>query len=87
MDKLAILNKIKSLYDNNINIINYLKEVNGKNLNSLEDIMISYDFQAGSYIKEYKLNPKWKNDFVKKLGDFISTNVEPGGDFIRGGYW
>lgn len=33
----------------------------------IEAIMTAYDFQAGSYIKEYQLNLQWKIDFVKNL--------------------
>lgn len=58
--EIIIIKKLKELYDNNINIINYLKEIDGQNVNTIEDIMISYEFQAGSYIKEYQLNLQWK---------------------------
>ncbi len=54
MDKLKILSKIKEIYENGGNIIQYLKNLDGANTNSIEDIMISYDFQAGSYYNNYK---------------------------------
>jgi hypothetical protein len=54
MEKLKELNKIKKLYENGGNIIQYLKSMDNNSMNSLEDILISYDFQAGSYIKYCK---------------------------------
>lgn len=50
MDKIKILNRIKQLYLQNKNIIKYLKKLDENESNSIEDIMISYDFQAGTYI-------------------------------------
>ncbi|HYK74004.1 MAG TPA: hypothetical protein VEV44_12910, partial [Pseudoneobacillus sp.] len=67
MDKLAILNKIKEIYTNNDNIIAYLKLENNQEKNSLEDILISYDFQAGTYFKAYKKDPRLKNEYCYYL--------------------
>ena len=36
--------------------------------------MISYDFQAGNYVEEYKNNIKWKDNFVEKLVNYIIDN-------------
>ena len=44
MDKLSILDKIKEIYDNGENVIQYLKNIGGGEANTIEDIMISYDF-------------------------------------------
>ena len=53
MSKIMILNKIKKMYEEDgINIIDYLKGLDSRKLNSVEDIMISYDFQAGSYMRQ-----------------------------------
>lgn len=76
MNKLAILQRIKNLYENqNVNIIQYLKDMTDEKDNSLEDIMISYDFQAGTYIKSYKENREWKNKFIERLVNII-TNLD-----------
>jgi hypothetical protein len=49
MEKFKIIDKIKEIYHSGGNIIHYLNK--GSSQNSIEDILISYDFQAGSYIK------------------------------------
>ena len=52
--------------------------------NSVEDIMISYDFQAGSYIESYKRDPdyldRYTRELCKVLGQLgsIGTMLEAG---------
>lgn len=72
MDKLSILNKIKEIYANNENIIDYLKSINNEEKTSLEDILISYDFQAGTYTKAYKNDPRSKNEYCYYLAKIIN---------------
>ena len=53
MDKLLILDRIKALYDEGGNIIQHLRSLDNKSAddhNSKYDVLISYDFQAGTYI-------------------------------------
>jgi ubiquinone/menaquinone biosynthesis C-methylase UbiE/uncharacterized protein YbaR (Trm112 family) len=69
MEKLKFLSKIKEIYSQNQNIIQYLK--NTKN-NSTEDILISYDFQAGSYIEAFKNNPDNKMMYCYHLANIIN---------------
>ncbi|OMP65827.1 methyltransferase domain-containing protein [Domibacillus epiphyticus] len=73
MDKLVLLKKIKEIYEENENIIAYLKTFNNEDKNSLEDILISYDFQAGSYIKGYENNPSVKNAYCDYLSQIINN--------------
>lgn len=72
MEKLILLSKIKKLYDSGTNIIQYLKKSDNitSEKNSKEDILISYDFQAGSYSKSYDKN--FKMNFTKRLADIIN---------------
>lgn len=72
MEKLSMLNRIKEIYDKNENIIAYLKKMDNDKENSLEDILISYDFQAGSYTKGYKRNPKNKDLYCSYLAEIIN---------------
>lgn len=79
MDKLKQLQLIAKLYSRGENIIQYLRSINDSKSNSIEDIMISYDFQAGSYIKNYVENKeyilKYSSSIVnvlKNLGHFDS---------------
>lgn len=71
MDKIKLLNRINELYKLNVNIIEYLKKLEQKNYNLLEDIMISYDFQAGSYCEKYKEDSYIKNEYCLKLANVI----------------
>ncbi|NSJ91742.1 methyltransferase domain-containing protein [Coprococcus sp. MSK.21.13] len=73
MDKIKILNRIKQLYLENKNIIKYLKELDERESNSTEDIMISYDFQAGTYVKSYKEDSSFKKKYCTYLSDIIEN--------------
>ena len=57
MNKYALLEAVQRLYkESNVNIIQYLKKRTNSKQNNLEDIMISYDFQAGKSEEAYKSN-------------------------------
>lgn len=72
MEKVKSLKKIKALYQDNVNIIQYLRGLTGSECNSTEEIMISYDFQAGTYTKGYKEYPSLKNEFCARLAEEIN---------------
>ena len=48
------LNSLKEFYRSGGNILKFLRENNGRNSNTAEDILISYDLQSGSYIEAAK---------------------------------
>lgn len=73
MNKIKLLNRLKQLYLENVNIINYLKNLDGSKNNSIEDIMISYDFQAGTYIEGYKSDKTLKNEYCSCLSLIIEN--------------
>ncbi len=73
LDKIEILDRVKEIYMKNGNIIKYLKEVEGNKSNSIEDILISYDFQAGSYIDAYNRDPLLKNEYCMYLSNVINN--------------
>jgi len=50
-DKNNLITRIKEIYSRGENIIQFLKNEEGRDLNTIEDILISYEFQAGSYIR------------------------------------
>ena len=52
------LKKLKELYQKNENLIEYMRTQSGDKENTTEQIMISYDFQAGTYTNEYYRNPE-----------------------------
>lgn len=65
--KLKMLNELKQRYFNRENIIGYLKEKSGEQNNSINDILISYDLQSGSYIKGYYNNTNKRDLFAEQL--------------------
>ncbi len=73
MDKYSQLSKIKKLYNtDNINIIKYLREETNENANTIEDILISYDFQAGTYIKDFYRDKQFAFDYLHRLSGILS---------------
>ncbi|AWI03679.1 methyltransferase domain-containing protein [Clostridium drakei] len=80
MDKISILNKVKEIYLHNGNIISYLKKIDGAKNNSIEDILISYDFQSGSYDEEYSKDPIL-NDKYKLYCSYISNIIYSLGEY------
>lgn len=71
MNKFKHLSKIKSIYDEGGNIIQYLKSIEKNKLNSIDDILISYDFQSGSYIKGAVKHKEYNNNYTKALAQVI----------------
>jgi uncharacterized protein YbaR (Trm112 family) len=73
MDKRKILKRIETLYKTkNQNVMQYLKEISHQGENNLEDIMIAYDFQAGTYTKQYEEIPHHYEAFVARLADVVN---------------
>lgn len=64
MDKYKLLGKIADVYAKSGNILEYLRAIEERDDNTIEDIMISYDFQAGSYNSKYR---KSLDEFNKPL--------------------
>jgi SAM-dependent methyltransferase len=72
MNKLALLQRIKHIYENNENITEYLRKVSNEESNSWEDILISYDFQAGSYVDNYYENKEIIDDYCSEIGEVVN---------------
>lgn len=71
MDKKKVLQQIKATYDNGENIIKFLKKMDGREVNSIEDIMISYDFQAGTYYNNYCRMQSMYKDYHSRISEVI----------------
>jgi ubiquinone/menaquinone biosynthesis C-methylase UbiE len=69
MDKLRALSKIRSLYREGSNLMAFLRS--GETSNDVESIMISYDFQAGSYIQNASQNP----DYFERYTQMIHAEI------------
>jgi len=72
MEKINLLERISSLYDRGENIISYLKQISNNNKNSIEDILISYDFQAGTYTEFAKNNIQYLNSYTTAIAETIN---------------
>ncbi|EAY32003.1 methyltransferase domain-containing protein [Microscilla marina] len=68
---------IKSLYNKGENIMSFLRGQNNKN--STEAILISYDFQAGTYIQYTNNHPDFNSNYTKHiaqtLADFAPSSI------------
>lgn len=73
MEKLKIVKAIKAIYEKNENIIEYLKKMENSEKNTVEDIMISYDFQAGKYMKYCQENKDLVDKYCKALSNIIQN--------------
>lgn len=71
--KYAMLKRIQEIYASNENIIAFLKKQNEGEMTSVEDILISYDFQAGTYKDSYIKNPDFKLKATKELFGYIEN--------------
>lgn len=78
MSNLSQINKIKELYQQGSNLMEFLRTANNGH-NDAETIMISYDFQAGSYIKTAEQNKEYFDKYtaaienvMNQLGEFHS---------------
>ncbi len=78
MEKFKHLQKIKELYAKGENIIQYLKSIDNSESNTIEDILISYDFQSGSYIQYLSKNKEYKEKYCRALAKLIDeiNNVQ-----------
>ncbi|MBI96848.1 hypothetical protein CL656_06870 [bacterium] len=71
MSNLNIIAELKKLYENGVNISQYLKK-DIKRSNTLESILISYDLQSGSYTEFAKNNIKYINEYSSAIGKTIN---------------
>lgn len=72
MKKFKQLAKIKEIYDKGQNVIKYLKSGVLSRSNEIEDILISYDFQSGTYIKKHLSNPDFLGAYSKSISNYIN---------------
>lgn len=79
MEKLRLLGRIKELYDQGVNIIQYLKNLDERKDNTTADILISYDIQAGIYTRRNELNSPTRNAYCAEIAE---TLEQLGGDSL-----
>ena len=68
------IHKLKKLYSNNTNILDFLREE--KQTNRVEDILISYDLQSGTYyFNEETLTKAFGYNIIRKHGIKPDSNA------------
>ncbi len=67
------LKKIKEIYERGENILKYLRSIQHKNRNDKDDILISYDFQAGSYTRFYEKHKDFVLLYTKHLARYLNA--------------
>lgn len=75
--KMNDLSKIKEIYEGGGNIVKWIKEQENREENNVDDILISYDFQAGTYYDLY-VNKATNYDYDLehgKIADIISSCI------------
>lgn len=65
------LNELKKRYENGENIIEHFRSQSGGKENSVEQVMLSYELQSGSYVKNASANPGSKEKFLARLVEII----------------
>lgn len=65
------LNVLKELYKRNENLMEYMRRQSGIQQNSAEQIMLSYDFQAGTYMAGYYEDPSTRLGEARILAEIM----------------
>lgn len=79
MDKYKLLGKIADIYAKGGNILEYFRSIEGRDDNTIEDIMISYDFQAGSYNAQYRKSPDEFNKLRMAMAEIMNIYLPEDG--------
>jgi ubiquinone/menaquinone biosynthesis C-methylase UbiE/uncharacterized protein YbaR (Trm112 family) len=66
------LNKIKKIFDSGRNVMEYLKEAD-VNQDVDDMVLISYDFQAGSYIIKSEENPEYEEERANVYSEIFNN--------------
>ena len=73
MLKSSILCEIEKVYSSGGNLIQYMNEMEKNDHNSVESILISYDYQAGSYVSSYRKNTSACRKYAMQLANEIQA--------------
>lgn len=64
---------LKAHYAKGGNLMQYLRELDNRTHNTVDDILISYDFQAGSYVQAYWQHQALKDQYTAALVNVLDT--------------
>jgi len=68
-NKLALTRRVGEIYSSGGNLMAFLREQATSSRNTVEDIMIAYDFQAGSYIAAFERDPAYLQAYTSELAE------------------
>ncbi len=71
INKLSLTRHLRELYARGENLAAYLRSVSHSDRNSVEDVMLSYDFQAGSYIEAYERDPRYLEAYTDAIAEVL----------------
>ena len=72
MNSYKFLPEIIKHYNNKGNILEYFRNLKGVSENNIEDILISYDLQSGTYIELLSQDPSLRDKYCQYLADEIN---------------
>ena len=72
MNAFTHLPALKAHYANGGNLMQYLRELEQRSTNTVADILISYDFQAGSYVKGYWQHQAQRDQYCAQLAGILA---------------
>ena len=72
MKALYDIEKIKSHFETGGNIISFMKQYADSDQNTIEQILVSYDFQAGSYFDYVRKNPDYINQHSGNIAKIVN---------------
>jgi len=61
------MDNLKDLYNKNINLMNYLRNIHNVEENEADFILKSYDLQAGSYVEAFNSNETITNSYIDNV--------------------
>jgi hypothetical protein len=71
MDLIKNLHEIKEVYSKGKNLQQFMKEMINSEQNTPESILISYDFQAGTYIRNTQIIDDYENEYANKIVSYF----------------
>lgn len=78
MNKYQNILNIKEAYNRGENVIQFLRNIDNSDHNSINDILISYDLQSGTYLKSLSENAEFKLNYARSIAEIIETLMPDG---------
>jgi len=72
------LSRVRRLYRDGINVVDYLKRQLGSHVNTEQVIEIAYDMQAGSYVEYFRKHFATETVYHRELAEVLGRYLAPG---------